>query len=327
MPSILLSNHYSAGPMEIVLNILPNGFSLITLNSVDQQELLNKVKDADYILASGRLLIDKEVIDNAVKLKMIQRTGVGLDNLDLKYIKKREIPVYVNQGINSQSVAEHTILLILAVLRRLPVVDARVKNGIWAKQEEGIRNSGLKHKTIGLVGMGNIGCSVAKILKGFNAQVLYHDRTPLSLKAETELNVQYCTFDELLKRSDVLSLHCALNSETLGLIGEKQLSIMKQGAIIVNTARGRLIDESALIACLESGHIKAVGLDVFETEPIDSNNPLLAFDNVVLTPHIGGITFDSFYEMISDAMNNIYLFEIGKLEEIEEKRLIISDDY
>ena len=323
MPVILLTNHYTKLPLKIIEKSVPPGFQLISLKRMAKEELVERAKEADYLLASGRLAIDREVLDATTNLKMIQRTGVGLDSLDLSTIRSRGIPIYVNSGINARSVAEHTMLLILAALRRLPLVNSDVKNGKWQKQEQGVQTHELCGKTVGLVGMGNIGSIVAKLLQSFKANVIYYDRLRLSIDVETELGIEYAPLEELIARVDILSLHCPLSSETKGLIGERELTSMKSGVVIVNTARGQLVDEKALVHHLRIGRIGAAALDVFEVEPLPQTSHLLRMDNVILTPHIGGITYDSFHSMMTEAMSNIRLFEEGKVELLESRRLKI----
>ena len=321
MPIVLSSNNYNKNSVEIINNELPAGFKLITLDKLSKIELVKKIVKADYLLASGRLPIDKEVINAAVKLKMIQRTGVGLDCFDLSVLKSRNIPVYVNRGVNSRSVAEHALMLILAVLRRLPYVDSSVKNGEWRKHELGLGTYELHKKTIGLVGVGYIGTELIKMLKGFNVRIVYFDLIRISSAEENKLSISYLPFEELLKEVDILSLHCPLTQESEGMIGKEELTLMKPGSILINTSRGRLVDEKALVENIESGHLKGAGLDVFYEEPLKKNSPLLKLNNVVLTPHLGGVTIDAFRRMMSEAFRNIQLFENGMTAELEEKRV------
>lgn len=322
MPVILLTNHYSENVLKVVKKELPEGFNLISLESATKDNLLKKAPFADYFLASGRLSIDKDVIEAATKLIMIQRTGVGSDTLDKEILDKRGIPIYVNAGINSQSVAEHTIMLMLALLRKLPIVDSGLKNGIWNKNEIGIECQSLNNKTIGLIGLGNIGKHVAFMLQAFGVKLFYYDLNRLDITEEQKLNIKYRDFETILKESDILSLHCPLTKNTKKLIGEKELAMMKKGSFIINTGRGQLIDEVSLINALKSGHLKGAGLDVFSKEPPDRRNLLLSFNNVILTPHVGGLTLDTFSKMIYDAFENIRLFENGQLDLIKSKKLI-----
>lgn len=320
MPCILLTNHYDEKALSILSSILPQGFSLESLSRVSKEELMDKAVLADYFLVSGRLRIDECVLDAAKKLRMIQRMGVGLDTLNLSEIKRRGIPLYVNQGINARSVAEHTVMLMLASLRRLTVVNSEVRGGHWARQSQGLRNTELFGKTVGLIGMGNIGRFVASMLKPFGAEVKYYKPSRCSQDLEDQLSVTYASFDSIIEQADILSLHCPLTPETKGIIGKKQLESMKQGTIIINTARGELIDEVALIKALKNGRVAFAGLDVFSTEPLQMTSPLLNMENVILTPHISGITRDSFLAMAREAFNNIRLFDSGEFELIKGNR-------
>jgi D-3-phosphoglycerate dehydrogenase len=322
MSTILLTNRYSDTVLTVVRKELPEGFEFISLKNASKEELIAKAADADYFLASGRVSIDKDVIEAASRLKMIQRTGVGTDTIDLETLKKRNIPIYVNSGINSFSVAEHTILLILSVLRRLTVIDAGVRTGKWGKNDVGIESQSLNNKTVGIIGSGNIGKTVIKMLQPFGVKILYYDLFRLEETEEKGLNIQYCELSDLLKRVDILSLHCPLTPQTKKMIGVSEIALMKSNAIIINTARGQLIDEAALIESLKFGQIRGAGLDVFDHEPPHQDNPLFKFDNVILTPHIAGLTLETFSKMIKDAFENIKLFDMGEFAIIENKKLV-----
>lgn len=321
MPCVLLTNYYNEKALSILQKTLPEGFSLESLNKASTTELVEKAALADYLLVSGRLRIDEDVLAAANKLKMIQRMGVGLDTLDLGEIDRRGIPVYVNQGVNARSVAEHTILLMLASLRRLTVVNNEVKNGVWERQSQGLRNFELFGKTVGLIGMGNIGRIVASLLRPFGARVQYYEPLSCSRDVEDQLSVTYAPLASVIEQADILSLHCPLTPQTRSIIGERQLASMKRGSIIINTARGGLIDEKSLIEALITGQVVFAGLDVFSEEPLQDTNPLHGMENVILTPHISGITYDSFMAMVQEGVNNIKLFDSGELALIENKRL------
>lgn len=316
---ILLTNHYEGKPAEIIKSAVPDGFELEMLESVSQQELEGKVKEADYLLVSGRLKINRTVLENATNIKMIQRTGVGLDSMDLEYIRNHDIPFYVNKGVNAQSVAEHTILLMLASLRNLVEINENTKRGIWKKQAQGVCTHELCGKTVGLIGMGAIGRKVAGMLKAFGAEVLYNDVSKMKQEDENTLGIKFSTREEIIEKSDVISLHCPLTDDTRHMINDMAVNKMKNGVILINTARGGLIDEAALINGIKNGKIAGAGIDVYEKEPVD-NSEVLNLQNVITTPHIGGVTYDSFYQMMYQAMRNIEMFEKGQLQEIEQSR-------
>ena len=317
MPTILLTNCYRERPLEIISNIVPAGFKLEMLSEVSQEELIKKANLAEYFLVSGRLQINEEVLERANRLKMIQRTGVGVEGIDLEAMKHRNIPLYVNRGINSRSVAEHTLLLILSSLRNLPVINDNTKRGSWKKQEQGVITHELAGLTIGIIGMGDIGKYVSKMLKGFDVNVLYCEQKPLEREEESKLQVTQVEVDVLLAKSDIITLHCPLSDETEGIINKYSIAKMKQGVKIINTARGKLINENDVIEALKEGKISGMGLDVYANEPPE-NNELLSFENVITTPHIGGVTFESFQNMMGGALRNISKFEKGNFEEIEK---------
>lgn len=316
---ILLTNHYEGKPAEIIKSAVPDGFELEMLESVSQQELEGKVKEADYLLVSGRLKINRTVLGNAQNIKMIQRTGVGLDSIDLEYIRNHDVPFYVNKGVNAQSVAEHTILLMLASLRNLVEINENTKRGIWKKQAQGVCTHELCGKTVGLIGMGAIGRKVAGMLKAFGAEVLYNDVSKMKQEDENALGIKFSTREEIIEKSDIISLHCPLTDDTRHMINDRAVNKMKNGVILINTARGGLIDESALINGIKNGKIAGAGIDVYEKEPVD-NSEVLNLQNVITTPHIGGVTYDSFYQMMYQAMRNIEMFDKGQLQEIEQSR-------
>ncbi len=318
MKTILLTNHYSSAPYDIVMGEVPEGFKLTMLDENTQQCLEAAAPQADYILASGRVKINKAVLDRSERLKMIQRTGVGLDSLDLNELKARNIPLYVNAGVNAESVAEHTLLLILACLRRLPEVHRNTAAGVWKKQEQGVKTRELAGRTVGLIGMGSIAQTLVKLLSGFSVTVLYYDPFRLSGDVERELGTHYREFKQLLREAEIISLHCPLTEHTRGMIDRGAIDMMMDGAVLVNTARGGLIDNAAMAEALESGKLSFAGLDVHSEEPLSADNPVLGLSNVILTPHIGGVTRDSFRNMIRDAMRNIRLFDEGRLDEIAQ---------
>lgn len=319
MPQILHTAHYEGEPWDILKSVVPEGFTIKTLEEATQECLIRQVIDADYLLVSGRLSINEEVLTAASHLKMIQRTGVGMDMLDMEAVRAHHIPVYVNAGVNARSVAEHTMTLMLCCLKNIPQISQNVKNGIWKKQQTGISCNEIFGKTIGLVGMGAIGKQVSQYLKAFGASVYYTDPYRLSEDQEQELNVKYVSsFQELLPMVDILSFHCPLTSENKAMLNAQTISMMKRGAMVVNTARGKLIDNSALYRALVNGHLRSAGLDVHDEEPIKKDSPLIALNNVIMTPHIGGLTLESFTNMLQRAIDNIVKYENGELVSIKD---------
>ena len=322
MKTILLTNRYSGTPLDIVKGELPPGFVLEFLERQEHDCLVAQARDADYILAGGRMKLTADVLDNAPRLKMIQRSGVGLDALDLDAIRARGIPLYVNQGVNARSGAEHALMLILACLRKLTLVHSNTRNGIWKKQEQGVQTAELRGKTVGIVGMGNIAKALVALLKPFGVSILYCNlvREPAAFEAENRM--EFVGLDGLLARSDIVTVHCALTEATKNLISADAIARMKDGAILVNTARGEIVDVSALAAALRSGKIAFAGIDAHVQEPIPDDYPLKSLDNAILTPHIAGVTGDSFRAMMHGAFGNIARFDAGRTDEIARFRYL-----
>lgn len=322
MPKILHTARYTGIPWEILKNVVPEGFYIKTLDELDYDSLVNEAVDADYLLVSGRLPIDEGVLTAATHLKMIQRTGVGTEMLDVEAIRQHGIPVYVNAGVNAQSVAEHTLTLILACLKRLPQINQQTHQGVWKKQQVGVTTRELKGKTVELVGMGNIGRLVAQMLQPFGAKVVYTDVFRQTEEVESRLGLTYYdSFEAMLPVADILSFHCPLTKENTEMLNSKTLSMIKDGAIVINTARGKLINPDDLYDALQSGHLSSAALDTHYEEPIKDGYKLAELENVILTPHIGGLSYEAFHQMMADAVENIVAFEEGRLAEIESKRL------
>ena len=320
---ILHTARYTGVPLEILKGVVPESFEVKTLDELSYECLVHDAVDADYLLVSGRLPIDEGVLIAATRLKMIQRTGVGTEMLDVESIKQHDIPVYVNAGVNAQSVAEHTLTLILACLKRLPQINQQTHQGIWKKQQVGVTTHELKGKTVALVGMGNIGRLVAAMLQPFGAKVIYTDVFRQKEEVEANLGLTYCgSFESMLPQCDILSFHCPLTKENTEMLNNRTLAMMKDGGIIVNTARGKLINPEDLYEALKSGHIKAAALDTHYEEPLKEDFKLVELDNVILTPHIGGLSYEAFHQMMADAVENIVAFEEGRRAEIESKRIL-----
>lgn len=329
MPKILHTYRYTGRPWEILKSVVPEGYTVKTLDEPTQEQLVKEAADADYLLVSGRLKINKDVLDSAKNLMMIQRTGVGTEMLDKEEIKSRNIPVYVNAGVNARSVAEHTLTLILSCLKRVPAIDKQIRNGVWKKQETGTSCHELYGKTVALVGMGAIARQVAKYLNCFGARVIYTDIFQQSKEVEEELNLTFYPFlqpstinHQLLSEADILSLHCPLTDENKEMLNASSIGKMKDGAIVVNTARGKLINESDLYEALTSGKLASAGLDVHYEEPMLKDDPLCTLDNVILSPHIAGLSFETFHSMMKGAVDNIVAYDQGHIKEIENKRIL-----
>ncbi len=226
-----------------------------------------------------------EVFDRAGRLKVVSRFGVGVDKVDLKAATAHGVVVTNTPGANTVAVAELTIALILALARRLPYHDRLVREGRWTP----VSGFELCGSGLGLIGMGNIGRGVAKRAVGFGARILYHDPVAPPQELLTSLEARYCELDDLLSESDIISLHLPLTDETRNLIDGRALGRMKPTALLINTSRGGLVDEQALVEALMQGRLAGAACDAFAQEP-PSDNPLLRLDNFIATPHIGSAT-------------------------------------
>lgn len=249
--------------------------------SAELQELL---QDVDGYIA-GLDEIDRDVIQSAPKLQVISRYGIGVDNVDLETAKENNVVVTNTPGANSASVAELTVGLMVVLVRNICDAVKSTRAGEWPRY----RGISLEGKTIGLVGFGSIGQEVARKLTGFDCQILAYDVAP-DFDAARQYSVEMVEFDEVLKKSDILSLHCSLVSETVNLLNQKSISNMKDGVYLINTARGELVDEEALLEALNRGKVRGAAVDVFSQQPPDPDNLLLQHPNVIATPHMGAHT-------------------------------------
>ncbi len=254
-----------------------------------KDEIIDGVRDADALISLLSDPIDREVMDSAPKLKVIGNYAVGYNNIDVNYAKKKGIVVVNTPGVLTETTADLAFALILAAARRVVEGDKFMREGKFRGWEPMLLlGKEVYGTTLGIVGAGRIGQAVGRRAKGFNMRILYYSRTRKP-DFEKELGAEYRNLDDLLRESDIITLHVPLTPETRHLIGEREFSIMKDGAILVNTARGEVVDEAAMLRALKSGKLFAAGLDVFYGEP-EVNPELFKLKNVVLTPHIGSAT-------------------------------------
>ncbi|MFW3146706.1 MAG: 2-hydroxyacid dehydrogenase [Thermoplasmatota archaeon] len=256
---------------------------------IPRDELLKRIRDADALLSLLSDRIDGEVMDAASDLKVIGNYAVGCDNIDIREATSRRIPVVNTPGVLTDATADLAMALLLASARRIAEGDRYVRSGsfkIWGPKL--MLGKDLGGSVLGVVGAGKIGEAVMRRAKCFGMDLAYHSRSRRA-DLEDELGIRYMELDELLRASDFVSLNCPLTPETHHLIGERELSIMKRDAILINTARGPVVDEQALCNALKSGTIGGAGLDVFEREP-EIYAPLMDLENVTMVPHVGSAT-------------------------------------
>ncbi|MGQ0764755.1 MAG: hydroxyacid dehydrogenase [Gemmatimonadota bacterium] len=265
-------------------------FELVVKPGLAGDALADAIAGADAILVRSSTRITRESLSRADRLKAIGRAGVGVDTIDVEAATERGIPVLTAPGGNTVSAAELTFALLLAVARRLPAADQSMRRGEWDRKSfTGIE---LNRKTLGLIGAGRIGGEVARRARAFGMHVVVFDPY-LTPERARELDVQTGTFDDVVSRADVLSVHVPLTEATAGLVGSAQLARMKEGAILLNVARGGVVDERALLDTLKRGHLAGAALDVFEQEPLPADHPFRSLPNVVLTPHLGASTAEA----------------------------------
>ena len=297
MPPDILAQAQHMKPAGFTLHMLPP--------SAGAEEIAAAIRDAEYLTGFPRFL-PNEAYSGAKRLKLLQVLSAGYDYVNIEGARKARIPICSNGGANSVAVAEHAIMLMLAVYRKLVAFHQNVVGGRW---HQGIPRTvniyEMEDKTVGLVGLGNIGRQVARRVKAFDAQVIYYDTFRLNPQEEEKLGVQYVSLDTLLETSDIVSLHVPLNESTRHMINAQAFNRMKPSAIIINTCRGEVIDEQAMITALQQGRILAAGLDTQAKEPPDPKNPLLTLPNVTLTPHSAGPTVDSYRKRFHNGYANI----------------------
>ncbi len=268
------------------------GFEVIIKEYPSEDELVKLIKDADAIIVRSKPRVTRRVIEAAEKLRVIGRAGVGIDNIDLEAAKEKGITVLNTPGAPSRSVAELAIGLMLAVARKIAFADRKMREGVWAKKQ--CMGFELRGKVLGVIGMGRIGREVARIAYyGFGMKIIYYDARGKMEDVERELGAKYRELNDVLREADIVTLHVPLLPSTRHLINEERLKLMKPSTILINTARGGVVDTEALIKALSNGWIAGAGLDVYEEEPLPKDHPLTKFDNVVLTPHIGSTTIEA----------------------------------
>jgi phosphoglycerate dehydrogenase-like enzyme len=308
----ILTPQQPAPVLEIARGLLPPGLELVVVDPT-RPEFYDAAADAEYYLGSPRHGIGNEFFRAAPRLKLVQLTSAGYDRVDLEAARKAKVPVANNGGANSVAVAEHTVMLMLAVLKRLVYHHNNVAAGKWRTAElVAMRTYELEGKRLGIVGLGNIGKKVARRVRGFDMDVVYHDILRLTEDQEDALGVRFVLFTELLRTSDVVTLHVPLNDVTRNMISTRELAAMKRGAILVNTCRGPVVDEDALHQALTSGAIAGAGLDVMVEEPPRPNHPLFSLPNVTLTPHSAGPTWDNWARAYRNGFDNIQRVEAGR---------------
>ncbi len=303
-PVVLLAEKLA--PSAVAL--LGDDVEIRHVDGTDRPALLSAVADADALLVRSATKVDAEVFAASTRLKVVARAGVGLDNVDVPAATARGVMVVNAPTSNIVSAAEHAIALLLAAARRIPAADASLRQGQWKRSSfTGVELNG---KTVGIVGLGKIGQLVAQRLAAFSVDLIAYDPYVAPALA-AQLGIELTDLDDLLRRADAISIHLPKTPETLGLVGKDQLALTKKGVIIVNAARGGLVDEDALAEAVRSGHVGGAGIDVYINEPTTAS-PLFELPQVVVTPHLGASTEEAQDRAGTDVAKSVQLALAGE---------------
>ena len=288
--------------LEVIRAAVPQDWTIRITEAPTEDARAAALASADvaFVMATP---MPRSLLERAPRLRFIQKLGAGTDKIDSDYCREAGIGLARLQAGNNVPVAEHTLLLMLAACRQLPRLDAGTRAGEWDKEAVRGVNLQIGGKTVGIVGFGAIGRQVARLLSGFGAHLVYFDPRSASPQDEAAFGVEYRDLDDLIAVSDIVTLHVPLLPETANIIDARRLRAMKPGAILVNAARGGLVDEEELARALGDGHLLAAGIDAFSTEP-PVGNPLLALENTVVTPHSAGGTVDNFSNVAARGVEN-----------------------
>jgi D-3-phosphoglycerate dehydrogenase len=285
------------------------------------EELVSRTKDADIVVLGGRYVFSKDAFNASANLKMISICQTGYNIIDIEAANEKGVIVSNVPGYATDSVAELVFALALNILRKVRIADSKLREGNFDWREH--LGNQLMGKTIGVIGSGSIGTRVIQIAHCFNMNVISFTADPNEEKAK-ELGVRFVDLDTLLTQSDIVTLHVPLTASTENMIGAKELAKMKKSAILINTARGKVVDEEALVKSLKEKRISGAGIDVFQTEPLPVDNPLTELENVILTPHIGFVTQEALEKSISVCVANIEKFIDGEPRNVVNPEVIAS---
>lgn len=306
---ILFAPRQSPEVLDIARSLTPPGFELVVVDP-GTPEFYQAAADAEYFLGLARQM-GGEFFRSAPRLRLVQLLSAGYDRVDVEAARKAQVPVANNGGANAIAVAEHAIMLMLAVLKRLVRLHNDVVAGRWRATDPDARIHELAGKTLGIVGLGNIGKKVARRAAAFDMDVRYYDIKRLTEDEEDALGVRFVLFTELLRSSDIVSLHVPLDDTTRNMLGAPELALMKPTAILINTCRGPVVDEDALHRALTGGRLAGAGLDVMMEEPPAPDHPLFALPNVTLTPHSAGPTWENWTARFRNGFDNIQRVAAG----------------
>ena len=303
MPKVLISDAMDDIAEKILLS---NNIEVDVITNFTPDELNQNINSYDGLIVRSATKVNKEVIENAKNLKVVGRAGAGVDNIDIKAAKQKNIIVMNTPGGNTNATAEHTLALLLSLSRKISKADITTHKGEWAKKS--LKGNEIKGKTIGIIGFGNVGKRFAQMCNALGLKVLIYSKTFDTIRNEFPDYVS-CDLNKILKEADIISFHCKPNPDGSSIISAKEINIMKKNVLIINTARGNLVSEIDLKDAIKNNTIGGVALDVFEEEPA-KNNILFGLENVLLTPHIAASTAEAqiiVAEMIANQFVDFFL--------------------
>jgi len=303
MPKVLISDAMDDIAEKILLS---NNIEVDVITNFTPDELNQNINSYDGLIVRSATKVNKEVIENAKNLKVVGRAGAGVDNIDIKAAKQKNIIVMNTPGGNTNATAEHTLALLLSLSRKISKADITTHKGEWAKKS--LKGNEIKGKTIGIIGFGNVGKRFAQMCNALGLKVLIYSKTFDTIRNEFPDYVS-CDLSKILKEADIISFHCKPNPDGSSIISAKEINIMKKNVLIINTARGNLVSEIDLKDAIKNNTIGGVALDVFEEEPA-KNNILFGLENVLLTPHIAASTAEAqiiVAEMIANQFVDFFL--------------------
>ncbi|MGB7302109.1 MAG: 2-hydroxyacid dehydrogenase [Burkholderiaceae bacterium] len=303
-PVIAILDPLVPATREKLAALMPTGFDIVYASERSIEHLKALIAHADYAV-SGQTPVPGELLRAATRLRLLHKWGVGVDNFDLDTARELNIPVARTTASNAAPVAEYALGLMIATMRSLAFGHAELQQGRWRGFPLPRDSLLISGKTVGIIGFGAIGQRLAQLLSGFGCRVLYNKRTPLPPDEEASLNAEFADLPTLLDTADIVSLNCPLTDQTAGMINRDALQRMKSTAILVNVARGGIVLEDDLYWALKNRVIHAAATDVFETEPLSANSPLLTLDNLVATPHLAALAADSFAPTVKRIAANI----------------------
>ena len=303
MPKVLISDAMDDIAEKILLS---NNIEVDVIANITNDEVHQNIISYDGLIVRSATKVNKEVIENAKNLKVVGRAGAGVDNIDIKTAKQKNIIVMNTPGGNTNATAEHTLALLLSLSRKISKADITTHKGEWAKKS--LKGNEIKGKTIGIIGFGNVGKRFAQMCNALGLKVLIYSKTFDAIRNEFP-DYTSCDLNKILKEADIISFHCKPNPDGSSIISAKEINIMKKNVLIINTARGNLVSEIDLKDAIKNNTIGGVALDVFEEEPA-KNNILFGLENVLLTPHIAASTAEAqiiVAEMIANQFVDFFL--------------------